>query len=359
MSYILVIEDEQDIRENLVKILEYEGYTARGAADGRAGVVLAKQQRPDLIISDIMMPALSGYGVLMELRRNPRTAAIPFIFLTAKSTKKDVRQGMQFGADAYLTKPIDLDALLVLVATILLQQESDVSKQLETLRVNLARTLPPGLQAPLTAIIGFSGVLAQAGFEMLPEPDEIIAMQTAIYDHALRLQQLMTDYLLHAELQLRKVQPERQPRWPRVGVMTKEVISTAARKKAEAAGRQADLALDLSDAKIPLFPGSLQKIMDELLDQAFASSAPGTAVRIATTVADERFILTITDQGALITKKAGGESDAQRLREDTPYEYGGPWLGVNICRLLAELHGGSLTIETGAEPGTTVTMILA
>jgi two-component system, sensor histidine kinase and response regulator len=359
MSQILVIEDEQEIRQNLVKILEYEGYTALGAEDGRAGVALAKQHRPDLIICDIMMPALSGYGVLIELRRNPRTAAIPFIFLTAKSTKKDIRQGMQFGADAYLTKPVDLDALLVQVATILLQQESDVSKQLETLRVNLARALPPGLQAPLTAIIGFSGVLAEAGIEMLPKPDEIIAMQTAIYEQALRLQQLMTDHLLYAELQLRKADPERQPRWPRVGVLTKDVITTAARKKAEAAGRQADLVFDLVDAKIPLFPGSLQKILDELIDQAVTSSAPGTPVRVATTAADERLTLTITDHGQRITKKPDTDLVAQRLREDTPYEHGGPWLGVNICRLLAELHGGSLVIETGVEKETTVTVVLA
>ena len=357
MHKILVIEDEQDICLNILKALEYEGFEAIGAENGRSGVQLAKQHLPDLVICDILMPELSGYGVLIELRRNQQTASIPFIFLTAKTGQEDFQKGIQLGADAYLTKPFDIEELLSVVTNTLLRKETPVSKQLETLRVNLARTLPSGLQAPLTGIIGFSGLLAEFGLDMLPRPNELIAMQTYIYENALRLQRLMADHLLYAELQLMKCDPERQTRWQRVPVMTKELINSAARKKADDVGRPQDLVLDLVDTEVLMFPGSLPKIIDELLENAFTFSAPGTPVRVTTTVDGKRFILSITAQEHRRSEDQFANLDAYTLFEDTPYEHQGQWLELNICRLLAQLHGGELTIERGPNQETTVTIV--
>lgn len=104
---ILIIEDNNEVRENLAEILELAGYDVVTAADGKEGVRLTYVQSPDLIICDIMMPELDGYGVLYMLNKNPDTARIPFIFLTAKSEKADLRKGMETGADDYLTKPFN------------------------------------------------------------------------------------------------------------------------------------------------------------------------------------------------------------------------------------------------------------
>lgn len=109
---ILLIEDNPEVRENTNEILDLAGYNVATAPNGKVGVDLAQREKPDLIICDIMMPELDGYGVLHILSKNTETAGIPFIFLTAKTEKTDIRKGMNLGADDYLTKPFDDTDLL-------------------------------------------------------------------------------------------------------------------------------------------------------------------------------------------------------------------------------------------------------
>jgi len=104
---ILIIEDNDDIRENVIEILELAGYTVASASNGKAGVELAFNDVPDIILCDIMMPEMDGYGVLYLLSKRPETVAVPFIFITAKAEHFDRRKGMEMGADDYLTKPFD------------------------------------------------------------------------------------------------------------------------------------------------------------------------------------------------------------------------------------------------------------
>jgi DNA-binding response OmpR family regulator len=112
MIKVLLIEDNLEIRENTGEILSLANYEVVTAENGKVGVKLVKEKMPDLIICDIMMPELDGYGVLHILGKDPATAQIPFIFLTAKTEKSDVRKGMDLGADDYLTKPFDETELL-------------------------------------------------------------------------------------------------------------------------------------------------------------------------------------------------------------------------------------------------------
>ena len=112
MKKILVIEDSPDVRENLAEILELSGYNVVSAPDGTEGVKMAMEELPDLILCDIMMPKLDGFGVLNILSKKPETASIPFVYLTAKAEKTDLRHGMNLGADDYLTKPFYKDELL-------------------------------------------------------------------------------------------------------------------------------------------------------------------------------------------------------------------------------------------------------
>lgn len=112
MKRILLIEDNPEVRENTSEILSLANYEVLVAENGKIGVDIAQRQKPDLIICDIMMPELDGYGVLHILSKNEQTAAIPFIFLTAKTEKTDIRKGMNLGADDYLTKPFDDTDLL-------------------------------------------------------------------------------------------------------------------------------------------------------------------------------------------------------------------------------------------------------
>ncbi len=112
MKKILLIEDNDDIRNNTAEILELSNYQVIRAENGKVGVEKALAHHPDLIICDIMMPLLDGYGVLHALQKNELSKSIPFIFLTAKSERADFRQGMQAGADDYISKPFDGTELL-------------------------------------------------------------------------------------------------------------------------------------------------------------------------------------------------------------------------------------------------------
>ena len=125
---ILVIEDEPEMRRNLLMILKLEQFQPLGAENGRIGVALAQREAPDLILCDIMMPELDGHGVLAALRQDPATANIPFIFLTAKGEKADLRQGMNLGADDYLTKPVARADLLRAV-TARLQRAGELGRR--------------------------------------------------------------------------------------------------------------------------------------------------------------------------------------------------------------------------------------
>ena len=106
MRKILVIEDEPEMRRNITALLRYHNYEPIEAENGRKGLELAQREKPDLILCDVMMPELDGYGVLQELQQDADLALIPFVFLTAKGDKDNLRSGMNLGADDYLTKPV-------------------------------------------------------------------------------------------------------------------------------------------------------------------------------------------------------------------------------------------------------------
>lgn len=128
MFKVLVIEDEVEIRANLLELLALEGYDVVGADNGITGLVGALECQPDLILCDVMMPELDGYDVLSALRKEPKTALIPFIFLTALADKGDIRKGMDLGSDDYLTKPFTCSEVLNAVETRLKKQTAITEK---------------------------------------------------------------------------------------------------------------------------------------------------------------------------------------------------------------------------------------
>jgi EAL domain-containing protein (putative c-di-GMP-specific phosphodiesterase class I) len=149
MAKILVIENEMLVRENLLELLEAESFVVIPAANGREGVEMAIAQQPDLILCDIMMPELDGYQVLKALRQHPLTTTIPFIFLTAKVAKADFRQGMELGADDYLTKPFTRQELLGAIASRLAKQNSMRSrgmKEISPAELSLETSLREALE---------------------------------------------------------------------------------------------------------------------------------------------------------------------------------------------------------------------
>ena len=121
MTKILIVEDELFVRENIVDLLEAEDFEVFSTENGILGILWAQENLPDLIICDVMMPEINGHEVIEEIRKLPETALTPFIFLTAMSDKDDIRQGMELGADDYLTKPFTRNELLSAISSRLLK----------------------------------------------------------------------------------------------------------------------------------------------------------------------------------------------------------------------------------------------
>jgi DNA-binding NarL/FixJ family response regulator len=129
MRRILVIEDEPEMRRNIVTLLRFHEYEPIEAENGRQGVELARREKPDLILCDVMMPELDGYGVLQALQQDAVLALVPFIFLTAKGDKDDLRSGMNLGADDYLTKPVDNADLVRAIETRLRRSQQQAKRE--------------------------------------------------------------------------------------------------------------------------------------------------------------------------------------------------------------------------------------
>ena len=129
MKKILVIEDEPEMRRNITTLLRFHQYEPIGAENGRQGIELARRTVPDLILCDVMMPELDGYGVLQALQTDTSLARVPFIFLTAKGEKDDLRSGMDLGADDYLTKPVGNAELVSAIEARLRRSELQANRE--------------------------------------------------------------------------------------------------------------------------------------------------------------------------------------------------------------------------------------
>ncbi|MBA3923974.1 MAG: response regulator, partial [Nostocaceae cyanobacterium] len=162
MKKILVIEDETILRENIVALLEAEDFEVIAAENGLIGLKIAISELPDVILCDMMMPELDGYGVLTMLRQEPTTTTTPFIFLTARSTKSDFRQGMELGADDYLTKPFTRAELLKAIAIRLTKQA--------TFKKHLSVETPEVTPREQAITIGLRQALQNQEFEIHYQP---------------------------------------------------------------------------------------------------------------------------------------------------------------------------------------------
>jgi two-component system, sensor histidine kinase and response regulator len=358
---ILVIEDDSAIQEAIVDILEMQGFQVLSAGDGLAGVAAAREQRPDLIICDIMMPFLDGYGVLARLRQYPQTATIPFIFLTARTTQSDFRQGMQLGADDYLAKPFR-SAELVAAVNLRLQRQAQLAdrfqKRVEALHSSLVTVLPHELRTPLNGILGGISLLKDeyAGLDPADAEELFIIVEQS----ALRLRRLVENCLLYAELASAAASPSTF-----AGLEKGEdccavapTLETVSHNEAAAANREDDLRLDLTDGRGALPEASLAKIMEEVVNNAFKYSERGTPVTVAIQQAGDELQISVTDQGRGMSRDEIAAVGPFRQFNRTRFEQQGLGLGLAITQHILHQCGGKLAIESTPETGTTVRMTL-
>ncbi|MGK7905402.1 MAG: response regulator [Hormoscilla sp.] len=357
---ILVIEDNEVMRSNLLELLEAEDFEAIGAENGQKGVELALKDPPDVILCDVMMPELDGYDVLQSLRSHPETATIPFIFMTAKADRVDLRQGMELGADDYLTKPYTPDEVLKAIGTQMKKQEAidrSAQSKLEELRNNIVHSLPHELRTPLNGILGFSELIIYKCDQLnLPE---IRDMAEGIRRSGERLHELIQNFLFYAELELLASNPEEVKLLRSNQVeSTKTLIADRILIKAQAANRSDDLRLDLQDSPAQISDIMLNKIIEELIENALKFSEEDTAVSISTRCKNNQFILEMINQGRGLTPEQLAKLGAYMQFERRLYEQQGIGLGLSIVKRITELHAGQLIIESIPDQQTTVRVVL-
>src|SRR5215470_10514037 len=249
MKRILVIDDEEWLREMVQMALNQKGFDVIEAENGAAGIEKARRELPDLILCDVNMDRVDGYKTLSSLRGEPATAAIPFILMTGLADNAGMRHGMELGADDYLPKPFTIDALYAAVEARLkkaqaLRQEAE--RKLADLRDNISMMLPHELRTPLNGILAYGEILtADAG--TLPA-QEVAEMGKVIHDSGKRLERLIENFLIYAQLELLGTDPQKLMALRKKQTLASaKLIEKQARAQAQAAHRPEDLALELAD----------------------------------------------------------------------------------------------------------------
>ena len=361
MPTILVIEDDSAIQEAIVDILELQGLRVLSAPDGVAGVAVARAQRPDLIICDIMMPFLDGYGVLARLRQYPQTATIPFIFLTAKTTQADFRQGMQLGADDYLAKPFRA-AELIGAVNLRLERQAQLAdrfqKRVEALHSSLVTVLPHELRTPLNGVLGGISLLKDE-FTSL-EPADAEELFIIVEQSALRLRRLVENCLLYAELASAAAAGAAGTDPSRDACAARATLEPIACQEAAAANRENDLCLDFAgmqaDVWAALPQASLGKVAEEVINNAFKYSEVGAPVAVAVRQEGDELNIAVTDHGRGMSRDEIAALGPFRQFNRSRYEQQGLGLGLAITQHILHQFGGRMAIESSPAGGTTVRM---
>lgn len=360
MTTILLIEDERLLLEEIALMLSFEGFDVLQASTGAAGVALALEHHPDLVISDIMLPGMDGHAVLLALQDDPATRSIPFIFLTAKADPSNIRQGMNRGADDYITKPFTRDDLLAAIRTRLSMHEAvaeTYQRKLDDLRRTLTLILPHELRTPLTSLMGYAEMLMQDSATL--ETAQIVEMATMMHSAGLRLQRQVENFLLYAQYDRLKSNSDQQHNGQHVATPQPEtVIATVAQRTAARAGRTDDLQVTLGNAALSIPGDSLEKIVDELVDNACKFSAAGSPVQVRADVTLACYTLRVIDQGNGMQPEQIRNAGQYMQFERRMHDQQGAGLGLALVHLIAQVEGGDVTITSTPEQGTTVAVRL-
>lgn len=357
---ILIIEDETDIRLDLIRALEFSGYDTFGAADGDEGVRKAIEVIPDLIISDIMMPKLSGHEVLQILQDNPATNSIPFLFLSAKSDKIHIREGMVLGADDYITKPYDLDELLEAIYARIAKSTKIKTKfndKFNKLRTSLSKSIPHEIRTPLNIILGLSDYLMKNNQNI--ETEDLNEMLLNINDAGKRLQRLFDNYLFYSNLE---VIASNQEDLRKLNNQTLNyvdlILNDAISYKAEQYKRLSDIKVDINNANVKIGEKYFLKIVEELIDNALKFSEMGSTIIVNSFSSGSSYILEFQDKGRGMTTEEVSQIGAYVQFERNFYEQQGNGLGLSIVKKILALHKGDFKIISEKNSYTKVVITL-
>jgi signal transduction histidine kinase len=360
---ILVVDDDSGIRDVVSFVLSDEGYTVVQAANGEIALSLIRERPPDLILSDAMMPEMDGFDLCRQVRANPDWSHIPFIFLTAKGLRSDIRHGMDLGADDYLPKPFEAEELLSAVRarlTRVADTQAALSKASEDLRDTIVRALSHEFRTPLALIVGYADLMeADAS---APSEEEFHEFLQGLRSGVERLNDLVEDFLLLSKLETGALKET----YRHLPARLKDPDQIVERVADEFADRAQSRNVSLTvKTKAPVttvacHQPSLMEITRRLVSNAIKfSKQDGGEVRLTTWQDQESWILQVSDDGIGIRREAiNWVFDAFRQVDRDYLEQQGAGLGLAITRGLTDMYGGQIAVESEPGLGSTFTVWL-
>jgi len=369
MTKILLIEDEYPLRQEMMEWLTFENYEVTEAADGVEGVNAAVMSPPDLIVCDISMPKLDGYGVLLDIQSNSALQSIPFIFLTARTTHEDIRKGMQLGADDYLTKPCTRLELLEAIRVRLekkIAHDTERRNQVSAFKQALATEQEKRLlQAKLVAmfshdfrnqllVIRASASLVRDYPGRLTEQRRVERLD-AIEQSAETLLEMLDGMLNMAQMEAGSFELKLQAL--DIDQFFKDIIQefqTVPGEKHQIHFRNSFFELVMVDSRL------LRQILDNLISNAIKYSPAETEISISLDKDKDHkhYRFCITDHGIGIPDVDLGRLSNAFYRGSNVGNIEGTGLGLAIVNQATQLLGGAIQIESKEGFGTTVTVIL-
>jgi len=357
---ILVIEDENNIRENMTELLVLSGYEVESAANGHLGVICAMKSHPDLVICDITMPEMDGYEVLKLIRENNQLSNLPFIFVTAKADRNDFRTGMNLGADDYLTKPFQLDELLQTIKTRFDRKEKldkSIEEKIAEIQIQMNQTTSHEYNTPLNGILGFSDLILNLPDNF--EKDKIIDFIRLIHQSGLRLKRTVEKSIMFKtitsatdnEAALKSLSTGRC-------AISNEEITNICQNIAAENQRTKDLVIDVQPAILQINGNNLEHLIFELADNAFKFSKEGTPVTVSGILAAKEYHLSVHDRGRGFLPESISQIGPFIQFEKKKFEQQGSGLGLFIAKRLTELNQGTLEITSIYGNETTISVKL-
>ncbi len=345
---ILIVDDDLGIRDSVDEILTLSGYTSLMAADGVEALELLASHKPDLIISDIMMPRMDGYAFFEALKNIREWSTIPFIFLTARGEKMDIRRGYQMGADRYLVKPFELEDLLIAVETRLeraAELERAIGEDIDQMKQQLLNVFGHELRTPLSLLHGYSKILEQSQDALDKKAtDEIFLVMQESVDRLVKLSEdLMLMVYLDSDVASIALESGNEP------IYIKHILENLILgMSGDAERRNINVELDMDDELTVVGHSPyLSDLFKRILENAIKFGRPGGSVQIEANSLPEEIQVTIQDDGIGIApeKMALLFKLFQQIDRES-MEQQGLGLGLAIAARLAEFHGGRISAES-------------
>ncbi|MBM2815170.1 MAG: hypothetical protein HW421_1932 [Ignavibacteria bacterium] len=359
---ILVIDDADFILESTSTLLSFEGYEVFTAPDGLIGVQSAMDNHPDMILCDISMPGLDGYGVIDKIRSTPELATVPFVFLTAFTEKSNMRIGMEKGADDFLIKPYTRDELISAIDAQWNKKtriDNKVQKQIEEVGRNVTYALPHEFRTVLNQVVGSAKyLLSTAG---IIEEVEIKEISEDIISSSQRLLKIAENFLAYIKIEsfATNAEARKQLRFfhtdePAAVIM--DILNHVSKRHS----RFGDFIFEkfTDSVSIEISSDSFHKIISELVDNSFKFSEHGTKITLSSWLDGEHLYFSIKDCGRGMSQTQINNVGAYIQFERTIYEQQGVGLGLVIAKRLVELHDGEFKIKSQEGAGTEIIFFL-